>query len=78
MSILAPPRTPVPEQTDEAMLSVDHAKIGYVVDGVRQVAVGDVTFDVRTGETIMLLGPSGCGKSTLLKTVAGFLSPVAG
>ncbi len=78
MSILAPPRTPVPEQTDEAMLSVDHAQIGYVVDGVRQVAVGDVSFDVRRGETTMLLGPSGCGKSTLLKTAAGFLSPWRG
>jgi len=55
------------------LLSVEHAKIGYEVNGEMVVAVGDVSFEVRPGEKIMLLGPSGCGKSTLLKTVAGFL-----
>lgn len=55
------------------LLSVDHAKIGYEVNGETLVAVGDVSFEVRPGEKILLLGPSGCGKSTLLKAVAGFL-----
>jgi NitT/TauT family transport system ATP-binding protein len=59
------------------LLSVRHAKLGYDVDGEMLVAVGDVSFEVRPGEKIMLLGPSGCGKSTLLKAVAGFI-PVLG
>lgn len=55
------------------LLSVENAKIGYVVSGETHVAVGDVSFEVWPGEKIMLLGPSGCGKSTLLKAVAGFI-----
>ena len=60
------------------LLSVEHAQIGYVVDGKAHVAVGDVSFEVFPGEKLMLLGPSGCGKSTLLKAVAGFIEPFAG
>jgi len=60
------------------LLSIDRAQIGYLVDGQFQVAVREVSFDLRSGETVMLLGPSGCGKSTLLKAVAGFLEPTAG
>ncbi|CAA9368148.1 MAG: Nitrate ABC transporter, ATP-binding protein [uncultured Nocardioidaceae bacterium] len=60
------------------LLSVEHAQIGYVVNGKAHVAVGDASFEVYPGEKIMLLGPSGCGKSTLLKAVAGFIEPFAG
>ena len=62
-----------PTVATEALLSVENANIGYVVNGETHTAVGDVSFEVQRGEKIMLLGPSGCGKSTLLKAVAGFL-----
>ena len=38
-------------------------------------AVKNVSLDVRTGETVVILGPSGGGKSTLLRCLAG-LEPV--
>lgn len=60
------------------LLSVEHVQIGYPVDGRINLAVGDVSFDVRPGEKVILLGPSGCGKSTLLKAIAGFLAPQGG
>ncbi|MGH3383376.1 MAG: ABC transporter ATP-binding protein [Nocardioidaceae bacterium] len=63
---------------NKPLLSVEHAQIGYVVNGKAQVAVGDVSFEIFAGEKIILLGPSGCGKSTLLKAVAGFIEPFAG
>lgn len=66
-----------PSSTD-ALVAVEHVKIGYNVGGETLIAVGDVSFEVRPGEKIMLLGPSGCGKSTLLKAVAGFLQPMDG
>jgi sulfate transport system ATP-binding protein len=34
-------------------------------------ALGDIGFQVATGELVALLGPSGCGKTTLLRIIAG-------
>ena len=70
---------PTPE-IDQAkpLLNVANVKLGYPMGGKLTIAVDDVSFDVWSGEKIMLLGPSGCGKSTLLKCIAGFLSPVNG
>ena len=40
------------------------------------VAVDDVSFDVRRGETYGLLGPNGAGKTTTMRMVSG-LSPLS-
>jgi NitT/TauT family transport system ATP-binding protein len=60
------------------ILSIDSVEIVYRSGAERNIAVGDVSFEVYPGEKVMLLGPSGCGKSTLLKAVAGFIEPSAG
>ena len=44
--------------------------------GVR--ALDDVSFDIRAGETHMLLGENGAGKSTLMKILCGAYRPDAG
>ena len=41
------------------------------------VAVDDVSFEVRRGETYGLLGPNGAGKTTTMRMVSG-LSPLSG
>ncbi len=43
-----------------------------------QVAVDNITLEIRDGEFFSLLGPSGCGKTTLLRMIAGFDTPDAG
>src|SRR5436853_3949656 len=43
----------------------------------REVLHG-LTFDVRRGETLVVIGGSGSGKSTLLRTLAGLEKPSSG
>ena len=40
--------------------------------------IDDVSFDVKDGETKVILGPSGAGKSSLLKIILGLWRPDAG
>ncbi len=55
-------------------LTINNISAGY---GSVQV-LHDVTLDVQTGETVVLLGTNGNGKSTLLKSVMGLITPSAG
>ncbi|MDX1430699.1 MAG: betaine/proline/choline family ABC transporter ATP-binding protein, partial [Rhodothermales bacterium] len=38
----------------------------------------DVSFDVREGETFVVMGLSGCGKSTLVRCISRLVEPTAG
>lgn len=49
-----------------------HKRFGPVV------AVEGVSFQVGTGEILVLLGPSGCGKTTVLRIIAGLERPERG
>lgn len=55
------------------LLQVIGASIDYRVGRHVTHAVDKVTFDVRTGECLMLTGRSGCGKSSILKAIGGYL-----
>lgn len=41
-------------------------------------ALGDVSFEVKKGETLGVIGPNGSGKSTILKLIAGVMYPTKG
>jgi len=43
-----------------------------------QVVLEGVSFQLRKGETKIILGPSGCGKSTVIRLILGLLKPDAG
>ena len=43
-----------------------------------KVVLDDVSFDVRSGETVCILGRSGVGKSVSLHQIMGFLKPDSG
>ncbi len=41
-------------------------------------AIKDISFEVKTGETVALIGANGAGKSTVLKTMSGLLRSKTG
>ncbi|MDT0304515.1 ABC transporter ATP-binding protein [Streptomonospora wellingtoniae] len=62
---------------DAAALEVDRLSVDIRTPEGTAHVVRDVSFTVRSGETLALLGESGCGKSMTAQAVAGLLDPVA-
>ena len=58
----------------EPMISVRDLRVKY---GATEILHG-VTFDVRRGETLVIMGGSGSGKSTLVRTLIGLEKPSSG
>lgn len=58
--------------------SITLKSVSKKYDTAADVAIRDVTFDVRNGEFVCIIGPSGCGKSTVLKLIAGLDQPSSG
>lgn len=66
-----------PEQTLKDLdLSLSRAEIQVRTGHV--VAVKDVSFEVNTGETFVVMGLSGSGKSTLVRCISRLIEPTAG
>jgi phospholipid/cholesterol/gamma-HCH transport system ATP-binding protein len=56
------------------VISLRNVRVSY---GEREILHG-ITFDVKAGETLVILGGSGSGKSTLLRSLVGLERPSAG
>lgn len=57
-------------------LEFDH--VGFKHHTATQHAINDISFKVKTGETIAFVGPSGSGKTTLMKLLVGLYRPQQG
>jgi branched-chain amino acid transport system ATP-binding protein len=56
--------------------SISVEKVDAAYGAVR--VLEDVTLDVKSGETVVLLGTNGNGKSTLMKCIMGMVRPTGG
>lgn len=64
-----------PASTEETpAISLRNLRVNY---GEREILHG-IHFDVKDGETMVILGGSGSGKSTLLRTLVGLEKPSSG
>ncbi len=68
----------VPASEAESTASVDLAAVTVRYPGADQLAVADLSLQVRPGELVALVGPSGAGKSTVLSLAAGLTLPTSG
>jgi peptide/nickel transport system ATP-binding protein len=68
----------------QALLSVRNLTLEYrrrrtfAAEHTETIALQDVTFDLRAGETLAVVGPSGSGKSSLARCMALLEQPSAG
>jgi oligopeptide transport system ATP-binding protein len=64
----------------DVLMSVRHLVKHFPVAGSDDVvqAVDDVSFDIRSGETLGLVGESGCGKSTVGRCLLRLHEPTSG
>ncbi|MDY6899532.1 MAG: ABC transporter ATP-binding protein [Cyanobacteriota bacterium] len=67
-----------------SLLQIRNLNVGYPVKGMfggtKRVfmAVKDVSFEVKKGETLGLVGESGCGKTTLGRSLLRLVEPLSG
>jgi osmoprotectant transport system ATP-binding protein len=60
-----------------AEVAVCFKDVSFCLEGGREL-IGDLSFEVRRGETLVLLGRSGSGKTTTLKLINRLLEPTHG
>ena len=75
--IIASPSTPKALENGPLSLSFNNVSFSYP-SRPDQIALNNVSFGVRAGETVAIVGPSGAGKSTLFELLQRFYDPQNG
>ena len=60
------------------MIKVESLTKSFIHKGKKNYVFKDITFDIKTGESVALLGRNGAGKSTLLQILGGIDLPDSG
>ena len=58
--------------------TLEFKNVGFKHQTASQNAINNISFNVKTGETIAFVGPCGSGKSTLMKLLVGLYRPQEG
>jgi ABC-type multidrug transport system fused ATPase/permease subunit len=78
-AIQEPPRLSTSETLQSAPWdALRFDDVSYRYPGATKDAVSNVTFEIRSGESVALVGRSGSGKTTIADLLLGLLTPTAG
>ncbi len=69
------PDNPTPLHDIETL---EFSNVRFKHKSAQQHAINDISFSVKSGETIAFVGPSGSGKTTLMKLLVGLYRPDSG
>ena len=60
------------------MLKLENVCYMIEEDGKQRYILKDVSFEIKSGETIIITGHNGSGKSTLMKVIMGIIPITSG
>jgi NitT/TauT family transport system ATP-binding protein len=60
------------------MIHLENITLTYQEKKTIKTVLDDLTLDIPTGKTTVIMGPSGCGKTTLLRLMSGLITPTLG
>lgn len=66
------------ESGDDTVMSLTLRAEGITKQFNRRSVLRDISFELKTGESLAITGKNGAGKSTLVKIIAGLLTPTKG
>lgn len=76
--IKAPEQKPESPHDFGSIEELEFKNVKFKHQSASQPALNNISFDVKTGETIAFVGPSGSGKTTLVKLLVGLYRPQEG
>lgn len=62
--------------TSNPIITIDSVDFKY--SSKSNQVLGDISFNIQSGQVVAILGPNGAGKSTLLKIISGIKEPNSG
>ncbi len=69
---------PQKPETINSIRTLEFKNVGFKHQSSSNNALTDISFSIKTGETIAFVGPSGAGKTTLVKLLVGLYTPKEG
>lgn len=78
LMIKLPEQKPISPQNFGSIEELEFKNVKFKHQTANQPALNNISFDVKSGETIAFVGPSGSGKTTLVKLLVGLYRPLEG